>query len=216
MSKQETLERRVVTLTEVEVRNEDGDAGAITGYAAVYDTWSGDLGGFKEIIRPGFFRSALQNSDVRALWNHNSDLILGRTRAGTLAITDDSRGLHTVTQPPDTQWGRDAVVSIARGDVDQMSFAFTVHEEGQRWTRDDESGMMKRELLPDGCAELFDISPVTYPAYEATRVSVRTKEQVEALQQELDAHVPDNSAENDAGQAERARKRQQLDIRLRR
>lgn len=169
-------ETRVFSFEGVQVRAAEGDQPAqIAGYAAVYDRESVDLGGFVEVIEPGFFSGVL-GGDTRSLWNHNSDMPLGRTTNGTLLLSDDETGLHTVTTPPDTSWGRDALISIGRGDVNQMSFAFTVYAEGERWYRR-EDGRVVRRLLAGGCRELYDISPVTYPAYEATVVAVRTREQ---------------------------------------
>lgn len=175
-------EKRIYDMSQIEVRAASDDEPArIEGFAAVYNVESNDLGGFVEIIEPGFFRDVLTD-DVRSLWNHNSDVVLGRTRAGTLEIYDAAAGLRTVTFPPETQAGRDALVSIERGDVDQMSFAFTVRQGGDRWSvRED--GVVERRLLPGGCARLYDISPVTFPAYEETRVSARALEQVNELAQ---------------------------------
>jgi HK97 family phage prohead protease len=139
----------------------------ITGYAAMFDQRSEELGGFHEVIRPGAFDRALKEGhDVRALWNHNPDLVLGRTKAGTLRLSVDDRGLKIEADLPETQAGRDAHVSIGRGDVDQMSFAFRVLTDEWRT----ENGEPLRELLD---VELFDVSPVTYPAYQQTHVSAR-------------------------------------------
>ena len=139
----------------------------IVGYAAKYNSLSGDLGGFREIIMPGAFDRAIRDGhDVRALWNHNSDLVLGRTKSGTLRLSTDAEGLKIDNDMPDTQAARDALVSIERGDVDQMSFAFRTLSDNWRT----EGGEAVRELLD---VELLDISPVAYPAYEQTQVSAR-------------------------------------------
>lgn len=138
----------------------------LTGYAAVFNVYSQPLGGFREIIRPGAFRNAL-DSDVRALWNHDPNYVLGRTKNGTLRLTEDERGLAVEIDPPDTSWARDALESIRRGDVDQMSFGFRAVRE--RWRA--EKGENVRELLE---VELFDVSPVTFPAYQETTVQVRS------------------------------------------
>jgi len=152
----------------VEVR-EDGDNGpVIVGYAAVFDQWSEDLGGFVERVRPGAFAGALQG-DVRALWNHDRNMVLGRTVAGTLTLTEDEIGLRYEIQPPDSTWGRDAVVAIRRGDVSQSSFGFqTLRDE---W-RQAGSDRVERDLLE---VNLFDVSPVTFPAYPQATVSVRAQ-----------------------------------------
>lgn len=103
---------------------------------------------------------------MAALWNHNSDLILGRMSNKTLTLAEDETGLAIEFQPPDTQMGQDAVTIIERGDVYQMSFAFRTIKD--LWHTED--GMQVRELLE---VQLFDVSPVTYPAYPQTDVNVR-------------------------------------------
>jgi len=138
----------------------------ISGYAAVFDRET-DIGGlFREVIRPGAFSTAItRGDDVRALFNHDPNLVLGRTKAGKLRLSQDERGLKYDISPPTATWAGDLRESIKRGDVSQSSFAFRVHQE--RWT----SGHLPlREVLE---AELFDVSPVTYPAYAATTVSAR-------------------------------------------
>src|SRR5690625_3155533 len=103
----------------VEMRMEGGDSPRIVGYAAKFDRASGDLGGFTEIIRRGAFAKTIQEADVRALWNHDSNYVLGRSKSGTLRLVEDDEGLRIEVDPPDTQWARDLVKSIERGDVDQ-------------------------------------------------------------------------------------------------
>lgn len=203
------MERRNV---EMEFRAEDGtEKPKIRGRAVVYNRWSADLGGFKEIIEPGFFENVLKD-DVRALWNHNTDLVLGRTRSGTLLLADTESGLDVEIDPPDTQIGRDAVVSIGRRDVNQMSFGFTVKSGGDKWERDQRTGAITRRLLRGGCETLFDVSPVTYPAYAQTSVSARSM--MEALstqggqEPELESTVPGGQApaqDEQAGAQARAR-----------
>jgi len=154
-----------------ELRVDPADDGppTIAGYAAVFNKLSLDLGGFRERIRPGAFRKCLDgNPDVRALFNHDANLVLGRTRAKTLRLREDGAGLFIRITPPDTNAGRDVVESVKRGDVSGMSFAF--------WTREDswhvEGGENVRDLIEvdiDG----GDVSPVTYPAYPDTEVGVR-------------------------------------------
>jgi HK97 family phage prohead protease len=206
-------ETRFYNLKEIEVRADDGESGepVIDGYAATYDAYSEDLGGFVEVIERGFFDGALQSSDVVSLWNHNSDKPLGRQSAGTLTVTSDLNGLRTVTKPPDTTWGKDAVVSIKRGDVKQMSFAFSVTDGGDSWeTRDD--GVVVRTLLSGGCERLYDISPVTYPAYPSTSVSARALDKAKEL---TNTQAGDNTSQPETDgkkQARIANRKRQLDI----
>jgi uncharacterized protein len=149
--------------------------------------------------------------DVRALWNHNADKPLGRTISGTLQLVDTDAGLRAVINPPDNTWGRDAVVSIKRGDVSQMSFAFTVNENGAKYERM-ENGLVKRTLLPGGAAGLYDVSPVTYPAYNATTVAVRgIIEEMQTAAGAADAPIEDDQTDAKA-QARKAARRRQLDL----
>lgn len=157
-------ETRFGTIT---VRSDDGE-NRITGYAAVFNSLSDNLGGFREKIAPGAFDDVL-NDDVRALINHEPGLILGRTLSDTLQITVDDRGLHYRIDPPDTQYARDLIASIERGDITQSSFAFNVDDDF--WEEDDD-GRLIRTI--QRVKRLFDISPVTYPAYPDTMVAVRS------------------------------------------
>lgn len=151
-----------------EVRESTGGV-TLRGHAAVFNQLSVDLGGFREQIAPGAFSEAIQNDDIRALFNHDANMILGRRQAGTLRLQEDSYGLLAELDLPDTSVGRDLVTSIKRGDVNQMSFAFRVKPNGQDWAKDDE-GRLIRTLKRVG---LLDVSPVTFPAYPQTDIAVR-------------------------------------------
>jgi HK97 family phage prohead protease len=169
------LERRhfVVEGLTVELRAGDGDAKTpvIRGHAAVFGQLSEDLGGFREQIAPGAFATAIDGTDdVRALFNHDANFILGRNRSKTLRLKEDARGLAIEIDVPDTQTIRDLVVApIERGDVSQMSFGFSVRPNGQDWAKDDE-GRVIRTLKS---LRTFDVSPVVFPAYPQTDVGVR-------------------------------------------
>ncbi len=167
MSRETRTVRAYAPESAIELR--DGDKPVISGYAAVFDSLSVDLGGFRERIRPGAFARAIkENQDVRALVNHDPNLILGRSKSGTLRLSEDQRGLRVEIDPPATTVGRDVVESLRRGDLDQMSFAFRVVTDD--WHKQD--GEIIRELVD---VDLFDVSPVAFPAYEETSVSVRSK-----------------------------------------
>lgn len=170
-------ERRTFEIDDLEVRVLPGQAPVIAGYAVVFDSWSEvmvDARGrsFRERIAPAAFDRALAaQPDIRALWNHNADYPLGRTRNGTLMLRKDDRGLRIELTPPATSWGQDAVESIRRGDVSGMSFAFSAKRDGgDTWERPGSDGIASRTLLD---ADLHEISPVTFPAYPATSVAVR-------------------------------------------
>lgn len=148
---------------------------AIEGYGAVFNELSEDLGWFREMIMPGAFKDCLAADDpppdVRCLFNHDASAILGRTVAKTLALAEDSTGLHFACDLPDTQTARDVLTSIDRGDISQCSFGFFVRK--QKWTEEiDEDGTehLIRELH---AVDVFDVSPVTFPAYTGTTVDVR-------------------------------------------
>lgn len=158
-------ESRVVTLRDL--RAEGGESPKIVGYVANFNSLSLDLGGFIEQIRPGAFARTIRESDIRALWQHNPEYVLGRTRNNTLVLIEDETGLRVEITPPNTQWARDAVESIARGDVDQASFQFEARREEWNW-----NVQPPVRTLVD--VELFDVSPVTFPAYPATSLAVRS------------------------------------------
>lgn len=171
-------ERRTFEIDGLEVRALEDGAPLITGYAVVFDSPSEimyDMTGrpFREYIAPGAFDRVLAgNPDIRALWNHNDDYPLARTRNNTLRIAKDVRGLRIEVRPAETTWGMDATKSIRRGDVSGMSFAFAVHgDKGHQWKPPGADGVATRTILD---ADLYEVSPVTFPAYPATQVTVRS------------------------------------------
>lgn len=148
-------------------RAEDGGAPKLEGYAAIFNSVT-DLGPFTESVSPGAFRESLsRKDDVRALFNHDANIVLGRTKSGTLSLNEDEHGLFVSIQPPDTQQARDILESISRGDVSQMSFGFYI--ENEELIRDEN----KKPHFKITQARLFDVSPVTYPAYEETEIAVK-------------------------------------------
>jgi HK97 family phage major capsid protein/HK97 family phage prohead protease len=153
----------------LEVRTESGSPPTLTGYAAVYNSKSLDLGGWVEVIRPGAFtRSLTSNPDVRALVNHNPSEIIGRTRAGTLKLAEDAHGLRVEIQPPPTSVGRDAIENVRSGLIDAMSFAFTTKRD--TWTPGADGGPPVRELHD---VDLIDVSLAAFAAYPETSVAAR-------------------------------------------
>ena len=120
------LETRVFSSAELRMTKGDDGVPRFEGYAARFNKWSEDLGGFREKIAPKAFRKAIKTSDTRALFNHDSNFVLGRSSAKTLDLREDDKGLKFSVIPPDTQWARDLGVSMERGDVNQCSFGFTL------------------------------------------------------------------------------------------
>jgi HK97 family phage prohead protease len=164
---------RTFDLAGVEVRAGEGTPPVIVGHAAVYNRWSEDLGGFKERVLPGAFTKTLLGGDVRALFNHDPNFLLGRTKSGTLTLPDEAKGLHFEAMPPDTQTIRDLVLEpLRRGDVDHCSFSFSVPTGGDVWREPKAiGGLYERDLVE---LRLYDVSPVTFPAYVSTDVAVRS------------------------------------------
>ncbi len=154
-----------------ELRAVSGEKPRLAGYAAVFDKPSRDLGGFVEFVRPGAFkRSLAAGVDVVALVSHDARMILGRTGAGTLALTEDAKGLAFDVVLPPTSAARDLLVSVERGDIAGASFAFTTPKGGDRWTFA-KDGPAQRELLD---VDLLDVTVTPMPAYLDTSVARRS------------------------------------------
>lgn len=147
----------------------------LRGHAAVFNHLSDDLGGFRELLQPGAFRAALRKQpDVRLLFNHDPNFVMARTASGTLELREDSTGLHVWARIAPLKWVDDLRTSMQRGDIDQMSFAFTLRdEEGSDEWAVAEDGTVIRTIRSDGVADLFDVSVVTYPAYPQTDAAMR-------------------------------------------
>jgi HK97 family phage prohead protease len=170
--KNKNIEKRAAT---VEAAQEESRM--ISGYAAVFDSDSEDLGGFTERIERGAFAEAIKVSDVRALFNHDNNMILARTASGTLRIYEDERGLKYEFEAPNTTVGNDVLEMIKRGDISQSSFGFTVEKDS--WTKRD--GTTYRTIKK--VKKLYDVSPVTFPAYPEASVAVRKLEEINSEQE---------------------------------
>lgn len=154
------MERRFFTM---ELRAVEEGGRTVAGYAAVFGRSSLLLyNSFKEQIDRGAFAGSI-GGDVRALWNHNDDIVLGRTKAGTLRLREDAHGLGVEIDMPQAR--PELLESIQRGDVDQMSFAFEVEDE--EWGKDAD-GVPLRTLRK---VRLFEVSPVAFPAYPDTTIA---------------------------------------------
>lgn len=162
---------RSVFDAEIELRSNDEEGKekkSLTGYAAKFDSLSIPLFGFKEKIRRGAFADSLKKDNVRALWNHNTDMVLGSTKNKTLKLEEDDKGLKFELDLPDTQAGRDAAIMVSRGDVEGMSFAFGVLKE--EWDEEDPKNVIRTLIKLD----LKEISPTAFPAYPKTKVIARS------------------------------------------
>ena len=167
------IERRAIK-TEVRVSRDHG-VSRIVGYASVFfdkddqGTEFEIFDGFVERIMPGAFDRAIrENDDVRALFNHDPDNMLGRSESGTLRLSVDRRGLRYEIDLGNTGIAKDVAEHIERGDVTGSSFAFTVTDQETR--TEDEVDI--REITG---VKLFDVGPVTYPAYESTTTDTRAR-----------------------------------------
>lgn len=179
----------------------DSDTGSIMGLAAVFYRASNkdtefDLFGdgmvSERIMDTAFDRALAEGDDVVALFNHDPNFVLGSTAAGTLELAKTKRGLAYEISPPDAQWARDLRETIRRGDINGSSFQFSVPDdsEHQEWIPQ-KSGRMVREIISVG--RLVDVSPVTFPAYKATKATARERE----LRSLVERHQPQPVSDRD-------------------
>ena len=180
-------EVRTFDVQDLELRM-DGDKPTVVGYGAVFNSESNDLGGFREYIAPGAFDGRLED-DVRFLINHDANLVLARTTNGTLRLSVDEKGLRYEADMPNTSTARDLMELLKNGTISQSSFAFTVEEDS--WEVKD--GMNIRTI--DKVSQLYDVSSVTYPAYNSASSSValrsmkewQEKEEAKKFEENLEA-----------------------------
>ena len=161
------MDKKEKRTLKIEMRNA-GESRKLVGTAIVYESESEDMG-FIEIIERGAATEAIEKSDARALFGHNSDTLLplGRMSAGTLDVIETRSGVDIEIDPPDTQFARDLAVAIERGDIQDMSFAFTVKDDSWETRNGKDYRVIKK------FDELLDFSFVTYPAYADTSVALR-------------------------------------------
>lgn len=176
---QSKKEMRYISTDMLEVR-EIGDSGStnniVYGYVTKFnkqsevlrDRWGDE---FVEVIAQGAFDESLQTKTQKALWNHNTDYVLGSVRAGTLALFIDNEGLRSEITLPNTTWGNDAYEAIRRKDVDGMSFGFRAIED--RWDKilHEDREIYRRTIIK---AELYEVSPCVFPAYPDSEIDCRS------------------------------------------
>lgn len=175
------IERRTLT-AEVRMTGE-GESQKVIGYAAkyglesspMYDFRTGEM--FVEVIEPGFFESVINDQDTRALLNHDQNFVLARNTK-TMTITSDNIGLRYEFAPPNTTTGNDLKENLRLGNIDQSSFAFSIADKtGEEWRSvENRTDGVKyvRTLKRGGAAKLYDVSPVTFPAYPDASVALRS------------------------------------------
>lgn len=176
--------RDLQTKFEVTRQAETENDFVIEGYFALYESETELFEGMFEIITKGAFDNTL-NNDIRALWNHDTQYVLGRNKSGTLELRTDDKGLFAIVKLPKTQYAQDLYTLVQRGDVDQASFGFNILGEdleelasgGYRWRINE--------------IDLHEISVVTFPAYENTSVQARAKQVEEIEQRKLQSRKAD-------------------------
>lgn len=174
------LERRT-TYGEVESRAK-GSKFYVEGYAAVFNKRSSNLGGFIEVVRNTAFNKTIKEADVRALWNHDPQYVLGRAGSGTLSLSIDTNGLYYRAEMPDTQYARDLANLLERRDVHESSFTFFKVNDAWDFTeqedRDIPAMYPRRSLVEVG---LIDVAPVTFPAYNDATSGVARRAALDGL-----------------------------------
>ena len=171
------MERRMTPAGEIKIETRADGGKTLVGYAAVFYR-EGESGTeyrlgtdvVERIAPTAFTRALAEKHDARALFNHDPNMLLGRAAAGTLRLSTDARGLKYTIDLPDTQPGKDVAASIARGDLSGSSFSFAINgKDGQRFEKGKDVDVRHIQDV-----DLFDVGPVTYPAYEATSVGLRS------------------------------------------
>ena len=180
-SKKDMDFRRMRTVSTEFTTREDGEAPAIEGYFSVFDSNYEIAPGMSESIAPGAFTNSLSN-DVRALTNHDTTLVLGRTKAHTLELREDAHGLwgHIDINPNDAD-AMNLYERVKRGDVDQCSFGFDIRSEDTDIREDGSVHWTIKDV------ELYEVSCCTFPAYEETNISARSAERDDILKREREA-----------------------------
>jgi hypothetical protein len=218
-------EIRYAPWREMRIKREDGEPPHITGYPIVFNSYSEDLGGFREMIMPEARQAVERGGDFVSMFNHDPNYVIGRQSAGTIAVSVDEVGVYLDATPPDTQWAHDLMVSIERGDVNGGSFQFWVRRD--EWNAD----YTERKVYD---FDLVELGPVTMPAYPGTSAQVRSLAQaginykrlaealdgkdveaIRALIEALQTQLPEIQAEDGAqtdwhGSVEILRKRLEL------
>lgn len=192
MKRSSDVEKRNFSLDNVEIRSDENGKKRVVGYGSVFNKLSEDLGGFREMIMPGAFDSVMDN-DVRLLFNHDQNLVLGRTASGTLQISVDENGLRYSAELPDTTFAKDLTKLMERGDINQSSFSFVIENDSWEQT---ENGMPLRKI--NKVKRLYDTSIVTTPAYPDAGVGLRS----------LEKHKIENGLKKDVND----RKNEELDL----
>ena len=206
---------RQIEIEEIELREDDEANAAVEGIGIVYDREQEIWPGYFETIRSGAFDKSLNGDrEIKSFFNHNANFVLSTTRSkprARLVLTDTEKGLRFRSPIPDTSYGRDLRENLSRGNVRGASFSFTVARDGDIVTIDEKNNY-HREITK---GTLYEIGPVTNPAYKSTKVGLRTaedafnecKEKHEAETREAEA-----KAQKERAEAEHAARKRTLDL----
>jgi len=188
-----SVERRYLPIQEIRASKTDDGKMIIEGYPIVYEKYA-NIWGFKEIIRQGAATEALKRSDELVLWNHEVDQPMAARKNGTLEVREDDKGVFIRADVSKSVWGRDGYEAIENGIIDKMSFAFDIARGGDNWFWEeiDSIEFEIREIIK--FQELYDYSPVSYPAYNDTEVVARSKALAMRNRTEPEASGKDNTA----------------------
>jgi len=198
-------QRSLIGSIEIEERADGKESRTITGYGVVFDSWSSDLGWFKEVVRAEAIDEDILKEDIVATFNHNFDKVVARTAAKTLVLTKDKRGVKYTFEAPNTTAGNDLMENIRLKNVIGSSFIFNVLEDRWKFSQDPKD-IDEREILKIG--RIYELGPVVMPAYPDTTAAKRNHDtELEALKQK---EFQEREAE---GQSEAERRHRKLQIR---
>lgn len=147
--------------------------------ATEFVLWDDRYGRAVERVMPGAAKAAVARDDIRGLFNHDPNLVLGRNKAGTMAVSETTKGVDYDIKAGDTTAARDVVAHLERGDVSGSSFSFTIPVGGQKWTIIESADGRMNEIREISDMEIYDMGPVTFPAYENTTAGLREARQAE-------------------------------------
>lgn len=188
-----------------EVRAEKADEGAMTasGRAVPYGVeivlWNDGYYEEREVIEAGAFSESLENDDQRALWNHHREIVLGRTGSGTLRLSDSEKGVDFEVDFPDSPEGQSKFVTVSRGDVAEMSFGFDDINLKEEFLKEGDRRIYRRIVQK---AKLWEVSPVTWAAYEAdTSVQARSRIDIAERKKLIDSKLKEASESIDGAAA---------------
>lgn len=192
------MEKNKLYFRSADVKAEgDNESRTISGYAVVFDKWSRDLGGFKEIVRKTAITDELvKSSDIVMCVNHDTDKMLARSRngEGTLQLELRDEGLFFMFDAPTTTLGDETLFNVRNGNLFECSFCFSIPENGDVWSRDSDGNLSREIVAIDG---LYDCSIVTHAAYPDTSVSAKRYAEVKATAEEVDKAMDAVDAEFD-------------------